>query len=183
MQGDDTTLNNFINKIKIYKYKKNGLIVGKNFKCEKGVILEPSLPWLVEIGDNVTLAPYVHILAHDASTKIILGATKIGRVKIGDNVFVGAKSIILPNVKIGNNVIVGAGSVVTKSIPDNKVYAGVPAKEIMNIDEYLKKYKLKFSKNNFFEKKIKFGKKIFSKEQKKQIKTKLIENQDVLFIP
>lgn len=51
----------------------------------------------------------MQILAHDASTKRYLGYTKIGRVLIGNNVFVGAGTIILPSVAIGNNVIIGAG--------------------------------------------------------------------------
>lgn len=47
---------------------KMGLIVGRNYKRMNGVILNPSLCWLISIGDNVTLAPRVHILTHDAST-------------------------------------------------------------------------------------------------------------------
>lgn len=102
---------------------KRGLIIGKNFSMQKGCILDSSHCWLIEIGDNVTLAPRVHILAHDASTKRELGYTKIGRVKIGNNVFIGANTTILPNVKIGNNVIIGANSLISKDILDNMVVA------------------------------------------------------------
>ena len=56
-----------------------GMKVGKNFGRLNGVILDPSHCWLIEIGDNVTLAPRVHILCHDASTKPFLNYTKIGR--------------------------------------------------------------------------------------------------------
>ena len=52
---------------------------------------------------------------------------KVGKVKIGDNCFIGFRTIVLPNVTIGNNCIVGAGSIVSKDLPDNGVYAGVPA--------------------------------------------------------
>ena len=104
-----------IKKIKLKKMLKNGLIIGKNFNFEKGVILDPSIPWLIKIGNNVTLAPYVHILAHDASTKILLNYTKIGRVTIGDN------------------VTIGAGSVVTKDIPSNTVAHGNPCRVIKQI--------------------------------------------------
>ena len=48
-------------------------------------------------------------------------------VHIGDNVWVGARSVILPGVKIGNNVVIAAGSVVTKDVPENVMVAGVPA--------------------------------------------------------
>lgn len=102
---------------------KNGLTVGKNFNMQKGCILDSSHCWLIEIGNNVTLAPKVHILAHDASTKRELGYTKIGKVKIGNNVFIGANTTILPNVKIGNNVVIGANSLVSKDISDDKVVA------------------------------------------------------------
>ena len=118
-----------------------GMKVGKNFGRLHGVILDPSHCWLIEFGDNVTMAPRVHVLCHDASTKVHLGYTKIGKVKIGNNVFVGAESVIMPNVTLGDNVIVGANSTVTKSFPDNVVIAGSPAKIIAKTDEYLKKQK------------------------------------------
>jgi len=75
---------------------KMGMKVGKGFKRLNGVILDPSHCWLIEIGDHVTLAPRVHILCHDASTKEFLNYTKIGRVTIGDHVFIGAESVVLP---------------------------------------------------------------------------------------
>lgn len=123
------------------KLVKMGMKVGKNFGRLNGVILDPSHCWLIEIGDNVTLAPRVHILCHDASTKTFLNYTKIGRVVIDDNVFVGAESVILPNVHIGNNVIIGANSTVTKDIPDGSVAVGSPAKVICTLEEYLNKEK------------------------------------------
>ena len=104
-----------------------GMKVGKNFKRLNGVILDPSHCWLIEIGDNVTMAPNVHVLCHDASTKQFLGYTKIGRVNIGNNVFIGAETVILPGVNIGNDVVIGANSTVTKDIPDGVVLAGSPA--------------------------------------------------------
>lgn len=116
-----------------------GMKVGKNFKRLHGVILDPGHCWLIEIGDNVTMAPRVHVLCHDASTKTFLDYTKIGRVTIGDNVFIGAESVILPGVTIGNNVIIGANSTVTHDIPDNTVAAGSPARKICSLEEYLEK--------------------------------------------
>ena len=64
---------------------------------------------------------------------------KIARVTIGDRVFIGAGSIILPGVNIGDDVIIGAGSVVTHSIENGKVYAGNPAKEVCSTEDYLAK--------------------------------------------
>ena len=114
-----------------------GMTVGTNFKRLHGVILDPAHCWLITIGDNVTMAPRVHILCHDASTKQFLNYTKIGNVTIGDNVFIGAESVVLPGVTIGNNVIVGANSTVTYDVPDGVVVAGSPAKIICSLDDYL----------------------------------------------
>ena len=100
----------------IKRLEKNGFVHGKNFNAQHGVIIDPGHCWLIECGDNVTLAPYVHILAHDASTKISLGYTKIGKVKIGNNVFIGAGSTVLPGVTIGDDVIIGSMSLVTSNL-------------------------------------------------------------------
>ena len=81
----------------------------------------------------------VKILTHDASTNKGRFATKIGQVKIGNNVFIGAGAIILCGVSIGDNVIVGAGSVVTNNIPSNLVVGGNPAREWFDADEEHKK--------------------------------------------
>ncbi len=60
----------------------------------------------------------------------------LGKVKIGNNVFIGAGSVVLPNVTIGNDVIIGAGSIVTKDIPSNSVAVGNPARVIKTFEEY-----------------------------------------------
>lgn len=129
------------------KLVKMGMKVGKNFKRLNGVILDPSHCWLIEIGDNVTMAPRVHILCHDASTKQFLNYTKIGRVSIGNNAFLGAETVVLPGVNIGNNVIIGANSTVTHDIPDNMVVAGSPARIICTLEEYLQKEKRRMEKS------------------------------------
>lgn len=132
------------------KLVKMGLKIGKNFGRLNGVILDPSHCWLITIGDNVTLAPRVHILAHDASTKGFLGYTKIGRVNIGNNVFIGAESVVLPNVNIGDNVVIGANSTVTKDIPSNSVYAGNPARFMCTIEEYIEKNKKRMENSSVY---------------------------------
>lgn len=133
-------LSTCIMKLKLNKWKKEGLLVGNTFKINTGCSIDPSFPWLISIGNNVTLAPNVIILAHDASTQVHIGYSRLGLVEIGNNVFVGAGSIVLPGVKIGNNVVIAAGSVVTKSIPNDSVVAGVPARIIKSIDEFKNKY-------------------------------------------
>ena len=121
-------------------WRQNGAIIGDNVdlvECECNYYDATT----VEIGNNVTLV-YTRILTHDASLRKFIGndCNKIGRVVIGNNVFVGYRSIILPNVKIGNNVIIGAGSVVTHDIPSNSVAVGNPAHVICSCDNYIKKH-------------------------------------------
>ena len=135
----------------IDKLLNRGLRVGDNFVRMSGVIIDPSHCWHITIGDNVTLAPNVHILAHDAASKVILNYTRVANVSIGNNVFVGAGTIVLPGVSIGNNVVIGAGSVVAKDIPDNSVAVGVPAKVIKPIEEYIASEKKKMQENNVFD--------------------------------
>ena len=144
-------ISKIVNKIKLYKLIKDGLVVGQNFKMEKGCMIDASFPWLISIGNNVTLAPYVYILSHDGSTKPFIEYSKIGKVSIGDNVFIGSKSIILPNINIGNNVVIAAGSIVTKNIPSNCVVAGNPAKVISNIENFVNKNKSIMTESNVFD--------------------------------
>lgn len=146
-----------------------GMEVGMNFKRLNDVILDPSHCWLITIGNNVTMAPRVHVLAHDASTKQYLGYTKIGRVNIGDNVFIGAETVILPNVSIGKNVIIGANSTVTKDIPDNSVAVGSPARVISTLDEYLDKEKKSKEISPYFGEEYTLRKKV-SMEKRKEMK-------------
>lgn len=93
----------------IEKAKRNGLQIGQNVFINSGTFIDPSHCFLISIGNNVTISSKVHILAHDASTKRHLGYTKIGRVVIGDNCFIGACTMILPGTIIGENSIIGGG--------------------------------------------------------------------------
>ena len=129
---------------------ENGLVCGDNFFMNRGCLIDFSHCWLIKIGNDVTLAPNVTILAHDASTTKHLGYTKIAKVTIGNNVFIGAGSLILPGVKIGDNVIIGAGSIVTKDVPSDSVALGSPSKVISKTKEYVESNKNKIHKENTF---------------------------------
>lgn len=130
--------------------KGRGLIVGKNFSIQEGCIIDPDHCWHIEIGDNVTLAPRVHILAHDASSHKLVGFTKVKSVKIGSNVFIGAGCIIMPGVTIASNVIIGAGTVVYKNISEDGVYVGSDLRRLCSIDEYKLELKNQMSNSKLF---------------------------------
>lgn len=82
------------------------------------------------IGDHTIFAPGVKIISANHSKNNLDNHTKSNPIYIGENCWLGTNSIILPGVKLGDNVIVGAGSVVTKSFPSNVTIAGNPAKII-----------------------------------------------------
>ena len=129
---------------------KRGMIVGKNFNRQQGCFLDPTHCFLITIGNDVTMSIRVTVMAHDASTKKMLGYTKIGQVHIGDHVFIGANTTILPGVTIGDYAVIGAGSIVTHDVPTRTVVAGVPAKEICSVDEYIERFQSQMDETNTF---------------------------------
>jgi maltose O-acetyltransferase len=132
---------------------KNGLNMGENVEIIDTFFFDPSHCFLISIGDNCTICPNVRLIAHDASTKKILGYTKLGKILIKDRCFIGDSVIVLPGVTIGPDSIVGAGSVVTHDVPPRTVVAGNPAKMISLLDDYLIKIEA-----------IRKSKKIYSEE-------------------
>jgi acetyltransferase-like isoleucine patch superfamily enzyme len=102
-----------------------------------------SEPYLIELGNNVTITGGVKLLTHDGSTCLLKKLKSryyiYGRIIIGNNVFVGTNTIIMPGVSIGDNVVIGAGSVVTKDLIKPGVYVGSPAKFIKPFNEFKNK--------------------------------------------
>lgn len=151
-------------------YQKMGVKIGDNCKIQFDVIIDHSHYWHITIGDNVTIAPRVHILAHDASTYNHLGYTRIANTIIGNNVFIGAGSLILPGVVIGDNAIIGAGSVVTKDVPAGMVYGGNPAKKICSLDEFIVKTTSQLKNSSKFDESYTIRNKISSIKKDEMIK-------------
>ena len=120
-----------------------GVTIGQNCKfLDDPVAMFGTEPYLIKIGDHVELTHGVKLITHDGSVWTLREKEQYKNVDfmapivIGNNVFVGMNSLILPGTTIGNNVIIGAGSVVKGVIPDNTVYAGVPARFIKTFDAF-----------------------------------------------
>lgn len=115
--------------------------VGKNFFANYNCTIIDVAK--VTIGNNCQMAPNVaiytaghplHPVARNSLYEYGIG------VSIGDNVWIGGNTVILPGVHIGNNVVIGAGSVVTKDIPDWSLAAGNPCRVLRQITEEDKIY-------------------------------------------
>ena len=140
----------YLKILKDLNFKKYARKIGVNFKSDIRFIGNRiefgSEPYLISIGKHVTISGAVTFITHDGATYVFRNSEekfknviKYGKIEIGNNCFIGNKSIIMPGVKIGNNCVVGTGSVVTKSIPDNCIVAGNPAKYICSYEEYCEK--------------------------------------------
>ncbi len=107
----------------------------------------------ISIGNECVICNGVSIIAHDYSWTVPMKALKRicpsggGTILIGNNCFIGQNATILKDVCIGDNVIIAAGAVVTTDCISDSVYAGVPARRIMSLDEYASKLEMKVSDN------------------------------------
>ena len=139
--------------VKILRH--HGAKIGENTHVYSAPSSFGSEPWLVEVGDWVTIAPECILITHDASSRLFRKQFPDEMSEFGDNFqpiiiknncFIGAGVIIMPGVVLEEYTIVGAGSIVTKSFPGHSVIAGVPAKLITSYEDYIEKYRKKFDK-------------------------------------
>ena len=148
-------------RINSEKYKKEypgflrelGINISEHYYDTKHGFIAPSVYFdgndysLITIGDATTVSLDVAFLTHDYSISKglkmidpILNGRFLKPIKIGNNCFVGMRTILLPGTTIGDNVIIGAGSVVKGTYPDNVVICGNPAKVICSTQEWAKKH-------------------------------------------
>ena len=125
--------------------KKHDILYHMGENCMMMLRKIPLYPKLISMGNNVWIASQVTFVPHDVIHKMLnyrLDGNEfqeyLGCIDIKDNVFIGSNSTILPNVSIGPNTIVAAGTLVNKNISGG-VYAGVPARYICSIDEFIEK--------------------------------------------
>lgn len=122
----------------VYASRALGCTVGEGCRILSKIVTTE--PWLVTVGDRVTISSNVTLVTHDGSGWLV--SDERGRrfryapVTIGSDVFVGTGAIIMPGVKIGDRCVIGAGSVVTKSVPDGVVVAGNPARPVSTWEDF-----------------------------------------------
>lgn len=114
---------------------KGGCIkIGANVGIGSNCVIHAGKTNVVQIGNNALIAPYVYIGGtryHFDRLDIPIdeqGPAPQGGVTIGDDVWIGAGTVIVDGIKIGNHAIIGAGAVVTKDVPEYAIVGGVPAK-------------------------------------------------------
>jgi acetyltransferase-like isoleucine patch superfamily enzyme len=122
-------------------FRKQGAQIGDG--CS---IIPTSLgtePYLVKIGNHVTIANGVGLGTHDGGCWILRNEIPniqvFGPIVIEDNCVIGQNAIIFGNVRIGKNSIVGAGSVVISDVPENTIVMGVPARPFGSVEKYKQK--------------------------------------------
>lgn len=159
---------NLKNKIKRFVYpnsyssdalichiRAGGGIVGERcrFYDSASILVDDTSLQYIKIGNDVHITKDVIILAHDYSYSVLERMENPVSLRpqkftvIGNNVFIGMRTIILAGANIGNNVIIGAGSVVTGIVESYSVYAGNPAKKICSLEEYKEKLRQSFPKS------------------------------------
>ncbi len=107
-------------------YRLIGMKIGKNVTIN-GTNLDIFFPELIEIGDNTVIGGYTTIITHEFLNN---GHWRKGRVKIGNNVMIGALTLVLPGVEIGDNAKIAAYSLVNRDVKPGAFVGGVPIKEL-----------------------------------------------------
>lgn len=101
-------------------------------------------PYLISVGSRCQITKNVKFFTHGGSNVVRdldSSFDCFGKIKIGNNVYIGNNSLVMPGVTVGDNVLIAAGSVVTKSVPSNCVVGGNPARIICFRREYYERNK------------------------------------------
>ena len=134
------------NQGRIKILRKQGVRLGSGCEIYRDVNFG-SEPYLITLGDRVRITSGCKLITHDGGIWTLKKAGYIeeggiyGAIRIGENTHIGMAAVIMPGVEIGKNCIIGCGAVVTRSIPDDSVAVGVPARVIETVSDYYRKHK------------------------------------------
>jgi acetyltransferase-like isoleucine patch superfamily enzyme len=132
--------------------RKLGAKIGKDSLIITDIVNIGSEPYLVTLGDQVRIASGTKFITHDGSSRVfrhrfpemnLAYGNLFGPITIDDNCVIGVNVVFLAGTHIGKNSVVGAGAVVKGDFPDNSVIAGVPARRLCSIDEYVERVREK----------------------------------------
>ena len=123
-------VSNVYRKIRVFYLRIRGYNIPYSSIIEGSVKLDKLYTAGINVGNNTLIAGGAVILSHDHCKRVGNNLPYLADTYIGNNCFIAVNAIILPGVRIGDEVIVGAGSVVTKDVPSNCIVAGNPAKII-----------------------------------------------------
>lgn len=138
--------NSWCNEVFVNYLRDKGMTIGQGtrFINPNKSHIDINRASYIKIGKNCCLS-YASLIAHDYSWYTLLESCNDilpdsgGEIVIGDNCFIGYEALILKNTTIGDNVIIGARSVVKGVVPSNTVWAGVPARQICTVEELFKR--------------------------------------------
>ena len=155
-----------IQKIRSIFIGRLRVAVEQGLHAEEGVTVMSGVdfgsePYLITLRRKCRITQDVLFITHDGGTWAFRNSfpeyksiIKYGKIEVGEEAFIGARSVIMPGVTIGKNCVIAAGSIVTKDIPDYSVAMGVPARVVCTTQEYAERCKKKMEKQlpNFSEK-------------------------------
>jgi acetyltransferase-like isoleucine patch superfamily enzyme len=129
---------NLVRNARLAYLRRMGVAIGVDCMLSMGAKIDVRRGRVI-IGDNCTITHGCVILSHDRSAMHIDPTTSGEWITtLGNNVYLGVNSVILPGVVIGDNSVIGAGAVVTSNIPPGVVAVGNPAKVVKKISRFQK---------------------------------------------
>jgi acetyltransferase-like isoleucine patch superfamily enzyme len=140
-----------VNTIRLHRdpvryFRSQGVEIGEDVEIlGANLFTFGSEPYLVSIGNQVTISHDVDFITHDGGLRVVRAeypnAYCYGRIQVADRCFLGAHCILLPGARIGVGSVIGSGSIVTGEIPSGVVAVGTPAKPIKTVEEYMQRKK------------------------------------------
>jgi len=113
--------------MKSFLYRKIlGMNIGQDAAVGLMVMMDIFFPEMIHIGENSIIGYNTTLLCHE----FLIGEYRLGPVKIGDDVMIGANTTVLPGVTIGDGAVVAACSLVNRDVPPSSMVGGVPIKEL-----------------------------------------------------